>query len=119
LHNIKKHIAILLIGIFIFPLLFQPLHVLLHHKYHPFLCANTSFETVFVGESTDLHFHQTDKNERCPICDYHFSLNQLPPVIVSVAVVPLLMSTVHEKNISASIVEFNSVKSPRAPPVFA
>jgi hypothetical protein len=83
LRNTVRNIALFLFGIFSFPLIYQPFHVVVHHGHsHCTRC------TVSCSEShSDFGFAIFDvteeKEEPCPICNYHFPINEIPTQFLS------------------------------------
>ena len=78
-----QNIAFALLAIFSFPLAYQPFHVAVHHSH-----AHCSQCTVSCSTSnTDLQIISVEatpeKEEPCPICNYHFPLNDVPSETVS------------------------------------
>jgi len=78
LKKIKSHIAFVLAGIFIFPILVQSTHFLVHAEHHHcsgFECSINSVNSEalafnpFIGEGSD---------GNCLICDYKISLKNIP-----------------------------------------
>lgn len=111
-----KHIAILLFGIFISPIIFQPVHILWHHS-HSFnecnhVCTTKSDSHGLDNESKN----GIKKYEHCPICEYKFSINNLPIVSVFETIVPKIDANFDETEIAQLYLHSFSVKSPRAPP---
>ena len=82
MHKIRKHIALLLTMVFLFPIVIQPWHVMNHHSEHFFsdeaeqhhhCCAH---EIQFENESLPQQFDQSV--EHCPVCEYEFATFSLP-----------------------------------------
>jgi hypothetical protein len=76
----KKHIAFILTGIFVFPLMFQPIHIVWHHSTDHVTpgdescCLHQNFAGDIPGES--------QPNDHCLICEYEFAVTSLPEVLV-------------------------------------
>ncbi|MGE0018171.1 MAG: hypothetical protein AB7S72_00770 [Draconibacterium sp.] len=114
--NTIRNIAFLLFGIFSFPLIYQPFHVVVHHGHTS--CANC---TITCSEPhSDFGFAVFDvteeKEEPCPICNYHFPLNEIPAEFLSLHTVIIQTGQVfyvplkgYSKNIFSNLI-------PRAPP---
>ena len=58
--SLRQHIAIILVALFMMPIVYQPLHKMLHHDHH-------GIEVV--GDGVVL----TDSETHCAICDYDFA----------------------------------------------
>jgi len=75
---IRKHIALLLIGIFFFPMMFHSLHPLSHLKGQ---CGHTDQKLCNIPHAVG---HDTDfttlnpQAEICPVCQFQFANNELP-----------------------------------------
>lgn len=115
--KLRKHIALLLFGIFFFPILFQSFHIVWHHS-HGYKCEhNLCSQTI-----TNTCFHSNDKNvsekeKTCPICEYQFSINDLPKISFFNAVIPVFACTYNEVATQQQYKQVFSDKTPRAPPV--
>jgi len=108
-----KNIALSLLGIFLFPVIFQNLHVIRHHhhdiafKIHNALNKDTRGESFF----TILHH-----KEPCPIVEYKFQINSLPEYFILDSICPWVIGLVIESNSDEPHRILRSSKSPRAPP---
>ena len=121
----KRHIVILLVGIFIFPLAYQPWHVVWHHSQE--LCSqhgccqlnaeHSAKEAV--GCDGPVLNPTPEKEEPCPICDYHFPVNILPKFFYYPTNNLVAESAVTDLKIRLPFQQVTSVKSPRAPPAKA
>lgn len=113
-----QHIAFALLVIFIFPITYQPLHIVWHsgHGKAAVCCHNGECSV----ESNNQSGAKVDKKEdHCPICDFEFSVNSIPVYSVAenhVPVVKIVRSdTIIEKFIPCIVL----IKSSRAPPFSA
>jgi hypothetical protein len=116
LRNTVRNIALFLFGIFSFPLIYQPFHVVVHHGH-----SHCTHCTVTCSEShSDFGFAIFDvteeKEEPCPICNYHFPLNEIPAQVLSLQHIVIETGQVfsvplkgYSKNIFSNLI-------PRAPP---
>lgn len=115
--NHRKHIALLLLGIFFFPILFQSVHIVWHHasnhKREHHLCEQKSFDKDAFSKEACLH----GKEERCLICDYKFSINDSPKRSFFNLIVPAIAFVFNEADRQQQYKQFFSDKTPRAPPV--
>lgn len=106
-----KHIAISFLLIFVIPIIYQPVHIVLHHSDDGSECSHqcrtTKKKTGFPGVQKDNH---------CFICEYEFTVTDLPEengttfsenCFAELKVAREQKSAVNE--------EFNLI-SPRAPP---
>jgi hypothetical protein len=116
LTGIKKHITLALLGIFVFPIVFQPFHIIWHHAEdshcHHECCP--SEEKKPVGLIFDVF---SANNEYCPICEYHFPVNDLPENFFFASATKTVTSSVYELKIKPAYQQITSTKTPRAPPV--
>ncbi|WP_347840676.1 hypothetical protein [uncultured Draconibacterium sp.] len=120
--GLKIHITILLIGIFVFPLFYQPYHVIKHHapKSHcTQACCHSKVVLPVEKEVCNFGIRvnvTVEKEKPCPICEYHFPINILPKLVVfkpKTAVKACLLFGIEERLAKQQIV---FKKSPRAPP---
>nr|WP_321357304.1 hypothetical protein [uncultured Draconibacterium sp.] len=113
--SLKIHIAFLLLGIFVFPIAYQPYHIVRHHSektdcHHP--SCHLKYEKPD-GLVLDIN---TDGYESCPICDYHFPVNDLPRPLFYTPVIPIVQNSLVEIEIKRACKQVISSKTPRAPP---
>lgn len=113
----KKNIALFLLGIFIFPFIFQPIHIIGHHNI--INQEEQGFDNVQKSE------HITDNSNlitlindnSCPILKYQFSVNELSKISVIRFTLPEIekpLCIIEEQQIKQQVIAFSS---PRAPPV--
>ncbi len=115
---LKNHIAIVLVGIFIFPVVFQPVHVIWHQS--PGSCIEHQCCKVEATESTSLpgmKFESQD-DEHCPICEYQFPVKDLPEAFLFRPFTPLIHCSLEALVIDLAFPQPKSTKTPRAPPAF-
>lgn len=115
--KLRKHIALLLFGIFFFPILFQLFHIVWHHshgyKCEHTLCSQTITNTDFYSTGDNI----SENEKTCPICEYQFSINDLPKISFFNAVIPVFACTYNEVATQQQYKQVFSDKTPRAPPV--
>ena len=116
--GLKKHIAILLFGIFLFPLTYQPWHVLKHHAQKSQCCHTCCHSTIEkkVCDFSHCITSASEKQESCPVCEYHFPLNILPKLSLFKPKNPNLEAQLFGLEASLFYQQIISRKSPRAPP---
>ncbi len=116
--KINRHIAFLLLGIFFFPIVFQSIHILRHHFHsheeHVQECFIKTLDTV-AQYNADSH---NEYDEYCPICDYHFSINDVPEIFCNRLIIPVGAYVYNESIIVTYFNQIWGVLSSRAPPVF-
>jgi len=115
-----RHIPVFIIGFFLFPIVYQPIHQVHHHgqdqiehscehhydhqhRYHP------------DKETESTHIYHSP--EHCPICEYKFVIQDLP---CSAKLVLATIQYCEQKTIFLRAEVHKSVysqKSPRAPPI--
>lgn len=121
----KKQIAALLLLVFTFPVIYQPLHVLQHrvimdiHSGHVDSRKEHGTLSFKPGDPATAYVSSETGKKDCPVCDYKFTVNQLP------AIYRLATSFIHCVEIKFCFInvypersEFSTI-SPRAPPVRA
>jgi hypothetical protein len=114
--RLHKNIAVLLLGIFIFPITFQSFHIVWHqsHGYRSNLKWYHA-EITKRPSQTDLKTAQ-QKDQPCSICEYQFSINDLPELTIFRSITPVIESSLNELEIQLPFQQTFSIKSPRAPP---
>lgn len=115
LFELKKHIAVILLGIFIFPITFQSIHIVWHHSHcisHNATCHNA----VDYHDYTGTAFHHSNSTDHCPICEYQLSINTLPDIPFFEAVIPIICGTFKVLSVTKPHQEVFALQSPRAPP---
>lgn len=118
----SQHIALLLFGIFFFPILFQPLHVLWHktvdeahaHHHDGGACCSIPVFDKHAQEKGDV---LSEKESVCPICAYHFSVNELPVPVLFHSVVWFARDAFEDTLVRCFPQQILAQNSPRAPPV--
>jgi hypothetical protein len=111
-----RNIALFLFGIFSFPLIYQPFHVVVHHSHSH--CTHCSVNYSILNANWGYQALDTAKvnEEPCPICNYHFPLNEIPAeysllqkiVFETGQIYPVPLNG-YSKNIYSNLI-------PRAPP---
>ncbi len=114
----RKHIALLLFGIFFFPILFQSFHIVWHylhdHKREHSHCSQAITNTDFHSNNKTV----SEKEKVCPICEYQFSINNLPKISFPNPAIPEIARNYIEITYQQHYKQIFSDKTPRAPPVF-
>jgi len=113
--ELKKHIAVILLGIFIFPITFQSIHIVWHHSHcisHNATCHNV----VDCHDYTGTAFIHSNSTNHCPICEYQLSINTLPDIPFFEAVIPIICRVFKVLSVTKPHQEVFVLKSPRAPP---
>lgn len=111
----RIHIANFLFWIFLFPIIFQSIHIVWHHN-HALQCE---FHVPHQLSDKGLHEnHQafSEKESTCAICEYQLAINGLPKSTIYSIFIPTL--TIKSKVIAPKLphkIRFSN-KSPRAPP---
>jgi len=113
----KNHIAILLMGIFTFPIIFQPVHILWHH-YHGYQGIRHSFSDES-SENNIVIYSETHSHQEvfCPVCEFKFSINSIPKVFVFKSIVPVILLLYKVFITKEYYRQVFTNKSPRAPPL--
>lgn len=116
--GLKKHIAILLLGIFFFPLAYQPYHVLKHHSLKA-LCNQACCHSHTENKdcNNNVQFNSASKGpEHCPICEYHFPINVIPKLNLFKPKNSFRKYNLFGLEERLAFQQTSSKKSPRAPP---
>ncbi len=114
---IRKHIALLLVGIFFFPLMFQSLHPLSHLNGQ---CGHTEQKLcntpLAVGHDTDFATLNAQA-EICPVCQFQFANNELPLLPALVVFLSAKTTPVNESADDLFQDFYEAADSSRAPPL--
>ncbi|OQA46951.1 MAG: hypothetical protein BWY47_01510 [Bacteroidetes bacterium ADurb.Bin302] len=114
--TLKKHIAFFLLGIFIFSITFQSIHIVWHHSHcisHNATCHNTVDCTNYTGTA----FFYSNSTNHCPICEFQFSINTLPYILFFEAVIPTICRIFKVLYVTEPHQEVFALYSPRSPPI--
>jgi hypothetical protein len=117
----RKHIALLLLGIFFFPIVFQPLHVLWHKAIED--DHHHMEHAVCYSITPNQHAHEkgealAEKESVCPICAYEFSVNEIPNSVLFHSSALFVSDAITDAVISLYLQQVVYINSSRAPPVF-
>ena len=116
MNSFKQHIALVLLVIFTFPIAYQPYHMVMHHsadtECHHHCCHAEPARTSGI-----LLEPYSAEDENCPICDYHFPVNDLPKLSLFSTVERLLLTSISDSEIEQIRQQIISTKSPRGPPL--
>jgi len=112
----KKNITYLLFGIFLFPIVYQSIHLTRHASHTTKLelhaCPASSLANPVPQNAEQLSSHQP----ACIICDYHFCVNAIPGLSILRTTVPALLTRLMPFVARQYIIESFLIASPRAPP---
>jgi hypothetical protein len=112
--ELRKHIASVLAGIFIFPIAFQIVHIARHHGHDHYGCHHVC--NIQSNYQTDT-INTTKKINNCPICQYKFPVNKIPVFSVYEADIPIITFAFNETITGHPYLDVFESKSPRAPPL--
>lgn len=125
--RIYKHITFFLLGLFLFPIVYQPIHSYWHHsvknsqtkQIHCNHSCCSPLQTTTHNYSKGLNRIETlnGKEEHCPICEYQLSINNLLVISTFEYLVQKLDISYNEIVITQFIPSVASKESPRAPPI--
>lgn len=115
--SLRKHIAISLFGIFFYSIIFQSIHIVWHHSHgYKSECQLIDKETYDIDPCTfPKKIAQWEK--KCPICEYKFSINDLPELSSFRSIIPGFTCSFKEIATQQHYKRVFLEKSPRAPPV--
>lgn len=113
----KRLIPIMLAGLFVYPLLYQSVHTVLHHGselHRPteHVCCHADGS----AEGSSLFSLSTVDESLCPVCDYHFSFSTPLPFISFRSFECIVSGKVTDLYRSFTITSALTALSPRAPP---
>ena len=108
----------MLMGIFAFPIFFQPLHVLRHHAHgHNCACHAHAPQQAYSHKGQHPHLENTaEKEASCAICDYEFSSNDIPNVQCYGTSIPESIYTYNDAIVAQISKRSFTHTTPRAPP---
>jgi hypothetical protein len=116
LTRIKQHIATVLAGILIFPVIFQSVHVIWHHSHdHPVTVEHACCSDTRAGSCENVT-EILSNTGHCPVCEYQFTVNMPHNVTVHEAIIPSRAGTYRDLTTFTAQLQPVSLKSPRAPP---
>jgi hypothetical protein len=105
----KRHIAIFLLLVFVLPIGYQPVHIILHHSHYFYIHDCPVKHTQNAGPLFE-------KNNHCYICEYEFTVIDLPKVHIDSYSEILLCELFPSKIQVIFYPEIDLQVSPRAPP---
>ncbi len=115
--HLRKHIALLLFGIFFLPIIFHGVHIVWHHshgdKYEHEFCYNSETDNISQINIDNI----SNKGNICPICVYQFSINDLPEISFFSSDIPEIAFVYYDLYKSQHWKQVFSDIPPRAPPV--
>lgn len=105
----EKYIAISFLLVFLLPIIYQPVHTIGHHSYKH-NCSITSSPGAEQG------YPVFQKNEHCYICEYEFTVTDLPDEF-NIPFVEIFLNELTPAKVQ-DIFSFDVIlhTSPRAPP---
>lgn len=116
MNKIKSYIVLVILGLFVFPVVFQSLHNIWHHSH----CCQD--EHLFCSDATIYRDFQKDrlslpeKNNYCPICEYKFPINSLPDFLIIEIIIQIFIGNFTETIQKQPHQKLFTLKVPRAPP---
>lgn len=113
LKNTLRNIAFFLFGIFNFPMIYQPFHVVVHHGHTHDLVSCSEHHSDYGFQVFDII---EDIETFCPICNYHFPLNEIPAEFLSLHKVDIETGQVFSVPLKGYSNNTWSDLIPRAPP---
>ncbi|MBN1820667.1 MAG: hypothetical protein JXR31_15380 [Prolixibacteraceae bacterium] len=120
MYRLYKHIALYLLGIFIFPVIFQSVHIIVHqsHRCHGtcYLHKHEENSCLLPGQNADKSVFEV-KKDKCPICSYEFSTNTISEVTIFKTYIPSATEYFNKGKVVRIKQPLFHKKSPRAPPV--
>lgn len=113
----KKHRLWILLGIFVFPILFQSLHVLEHHLDDLNECHHDCSTQISHNNNQQHKAKITQDETVCPILSYELSVNDLHQLFIFQTNIPAFAFPFKQMVVNQHSKSVFSVKSPRAPPL--
>jgi len=110
-----RNIALSLLVIFVYPIFFQPLHVVWHHS-HGVECCGSHGTCQLDHSQKHIGTHLEETTDDCPICKFEFSINNLPEKSVNKFHNQEFIFKFIETKVTEFVPPFLLLKTPRAPP---
>lgn len=114
----KTHIVIILIGLIIFPIFFQSIHIVCHHNHIPIYSFCVHDDKEHCKSDDNNNFIKLISKNNCQICDYKFSFNNLPKSIYFKFDDFKIYNVFIVNYLNHVYSYFYLIKIPRAPPYF-
>lgn len=111
--RIKKHIALILLGIFFFPIIFQSVHIVWHHSYS---FQDDNISRLSSGKTKDVVIIGGSTVDQCPICNYKFAINKLPEFLIFSIFIVLINRRLNLSTIAQPHNQIITINPARAPP---
>jgi hypothetical protein len=119
LTRLKRHITLIGLGFFVFPIIFQSIHIVWHHSNaHSESYTHTccSLGKNCLPDKGSINISESD--EHCPLCEYEFSVNNIPGFSVINTGIPYIIYVLNDNEIDIIYQASTSFNPPRAPPIF-
>ena len=108
----NKYIVLLLGWMYVFPSVYQSIHIFKHH-------FHSNYKEIDTCCKTDNNTYElTGKHKKCPICDYTFFIKNLPTLSVFQCKITQKRIVYNEFETERLFSVFVVKKSQRAPPVY-
>lgn len=113
----KRHIVIILLGIFFFPMTFQCLHIVWHqtHNFQNHFAFHYHGTTGKTGQHNATCLSQQIKH--CPICEFQLTIDYTTAHFVYKTNIPVVIKHFSENTTEEDYQKVLLTKTPRAPPV--
>jgi hypothetical protein len=112
--RLLKHISIVLLLVFSYPVVYQALHIPGHQHDCSGCESDESFEDITIAQ-----FSTNSPQKGCPVCIYEISISELPHQNYLPVQPFRLITEITAKVFEISIAENYHNKTPRGPPVLA
>jgi len=119
LTHIKRHIAAVLAGLLVFPIIFQSVHTVRHHSLDR---SASEGDVCCTGNEPDPCSDGSclsNSTGDCPICEYQFTVNGLPDFTIHEAIIPAVTGFYHDVATAKPYLQPVALNSTRAPPFLA
>lgn len=110
--RLKRHIAILLLGVLLFPIVYQSAHTISHHFHE----ISHSCELPHTNKKIAGHVFVNSEEDTCPIIEYKIIVNQMPVHIQTCDRHQFYIEINFNWQYNAKQTLIGYKKSPRAPP---
>lgn len=118
----KQHIKLFFLIVFSFSLIYKHVHVLQHKSEdyqticcsHKHKCESKTINNINLQDT----FAENNNTDRCPICEYQFTINNLPKTSFFNIVIPVISFNYADITKQQQYKQTFSDKTPRAPPIY-
>ncbi len=125
LHYSKNHISVILACLFLYPVIFQSIHIFEHKQEQGMCCDHcTTHSQEYTHMKKPLDEFPEDshsfseKSDACPVCDFHYTKYQVIKTLRIYVTPEIFADIYHDLFLKPFIIFQGYIFSLRAPPLF-